>query len=307
MNIIRLYNQNRRTIWIAIIAIIFIIIAIHVLNDLVKKKNVEDNNTIINTITEKDYKNNLDISITLSDEDVKEEKELVIDQFIRYCNAGKINEAYNLLTDKCKEYVYPNIETFKKNYIDIVFNSKKLYSKERYIGSTYKVKLYEDMLSTGSISNSTIEDFYTIEKENTKINISGYIKEEQINKSASSNNIEVNVLSKKIFKEYEEYTLEVKNNTDKDILLDSMENTRTIYLEGNGNVKYYPLIHEKSINDLTIPKSVTKVVTLKFTKEYNSKSVVNALAFSNIIMDSKEYGLNSGNYTNRKGIIVKFK
>ena len=237
MNIIRLYNQNRRTIWIAIIAIIFIIIAIHVLNDLVKKKNVEDNNTIINTITEKDYKNNLDISITLSDEDVKEEKELVIDQFIRYCNAGKINEAYNLLTDKCKEYVYPNIETFKKNYIDIVFNSKKLYSKERYTGSTYKVKLYEDMLSTGSISNSTIEDFYTIEKENTKINISGYIKEEQINKSASSNNIEINVLSKKIFKEYEEYTLEVKNNTDKDILLDSMENTRTIYLEGNGNVK----------------------------------------------------------------------
>ena len=173
MNIIRLYNQNRRTIWIAIIAIIFIIIAIHVLNDLVKKENEKNKNTIINTITEKDYKNNLDISITLSDEDVKEEKELVIDQFIRYCNAGKINEAYNLLSDKCKEYVYPNVETFKKNYIDIVFNSKKLYSKDRYLGSTYKVKLYEDMLSTGNISNSTIEDFYTMENENgnTKLNI----------------------------------------------------------------------------------------------------------------------------------------
>ena len=81
-----------------------------------------------------------------------------------------------------------------------------------------------------------------------------------------------------------------------------MQNTRSIYIEGNGNVKYFPLIHEKSENDLTVPKNVSKKITLKFTKEYNSNSAAKSLIFSSIVMDKKE----SSN-TNKIGIKIELK
>ena len=174
MNIFRYYNQNRKTIWLVIIAIIILIIAIQAINGIIKsKRNDRENTTIIN---EKDYENNLNINVLISDEKVKEEKELVIDQFIRYCNASKIEEAYSLLTDNCKKQVFPNIEYFKQNYYNIHFSNTKLYSKEKFIANTYKVILYDDVLSTGSINKNAVEDYYTIETNDgiSKINISNY-------------------------------------------------------------------------------------------------------------------------------------
>ena len=100
-NIFRYYNQNKKTIWIAIIAIIIIIIAIQAINKIVKDKNSSNNpNNIVNY---EDYKNNPDINVLITEAEVKENGELIIDQFLRFCNANKIEEAYTLLTDSCKQ------------------------------------------------------------------------------------------------------------------------------------------------------------------------------------------------------------
>lgn len=289
MNIIRYYNQNKKSIWIIIIAIILIIIAIQALNSIVKNQN--SNRVVENTVKAEDYKNNLSVDILLSDTDVREEKELIVDQFIRYCNAKEIEKAYNLLTEDCKKNIFPTIEYFKQNYVEKIFNTKKLYSKEKFISSTYKVKLYEDILSTGNIDTSTVEDYYTIEKEDgkTKLNISNYIGYKQINTTSKGNIIEVKVIGKNVYKEYEEYELEVSNLTNKTILLDSKENTRTMYLTGKNNVKYYALSHELLQDELMLKPKMTKVVFIKFTKEYNSNTTINDLIFSDIIKDYELY------------------
>ena len=61
----------------------------------------------------------MDINEAVTEEQVKENKELIIDQFIKYCNSKDINNAYNLLSDDCKNEVFKNIETFNNNYIKV--------------------------------------------------------------------------------------------------------------------------------------------------------------------------------------------
>lgn len=307
MNIFRYYNQNRKFIWLVINAIIILIIALQAINDILKeqKQNRISSNNIIN---EKDYENNLNINVLISEEMVEKEDELIIDQFIRYCNVKKIQEAYELLTDNCKEELFPTIEIFKQNYWNIHFSTTKLYSKENFIGNTYKVKLYEDILSTGSINSNVIEDYYTLEKNKsiTKLNINHYIGDKNINNIKTDDNLTINVIKKQIYKEYEKYEIEITNLTYNTILLDSKENTKSMYLIGDNNVRYYSLSHEVQNENLVLKPKSTMTISIKYNKEYNSNRLVNQLVFSDIVLNYDLYkseGIKS-NYKDRKIIKV---
>lgn len=307
---IRLYNQNRVFIWITIIAIIFIIIAIQILNDLALE-NIKNKNKILNSniVNKEEIKDNLDIDIIIDDEEVKEEKELIIDQFIRYCHAKEIEKAYSLLSNDCKEELFPTLDDFKEKYYYKLFNTKKLYSKEVFYNNTYKVKYYDDMLATGKINDEVIEDYYTIQKENneTKLNISNFIYKMDLNRQKTINNLKIKVLEKQVYTEYEEYKLEVTNLTDKKILLDSKEKTKTMYLLGDKDVKLYCLSHEISIDELTIEAKSSKIIRLKFNKGYNVKSnTQEEINLTDIIYDYEEYKSldKKSEYKNRGSITI---
>lgn len=84
-----------------------------------------------------------------------------ISEFIDYCNEGKIQEAYTMLSDKCKEEKYSTIEEFKKMYVNKIFSiniCKYEIIKENDI---YVITLTQDMLITGK-TNSTIEQKYQV-------------------------------------------------------------------------------------------------------------------------------------------------
>ena len=305
MNIIRAYNQNRRTVWIIIIAFIFLFCVLRGLNAISEKKNNEEYQNYLNdlqTPKEEDYKDNPDIKVTISDEKVEEKKELIIDQFIRYCNAKNINEAYNLLSENCKKYVYPTKDIFEKNYVNKIYNTTKLYSKEYYFSGTYKVKLYEDMTSTGKVSDMSIEDYFTIDESETypKLNISGYIKNEKydndIENGSGNSYVKINVTNRAVFRDYEEYTIEIKNLTNKDIRIDSLEDTRSTYMTDTHGVKYYAMLHEKTQDDLIVPNGAKKIVVLKFNKVYGKNSNIKSITFSDIILDNKKYSSSNNKY-----------
>ena len=311
--LIRFYNQNRRTIWIVVFAVVLLIACISALNNISKmnsEKRAEVVKEINTGINEKDYIANPNIQVTISDDEVNENKNLIIDQFIRYCNAGQVQSAYALLSDSCKQYVYPTIELFNSSYVNKIFNTTRLYSKEHYTRQTYKVSFYEDIASTGKIIDTAIEDYYTITKNedgNVRLNINNYIEEKTINKKSSNKNLEVSILNKRVFKEYEEYTLEVKNLTEKEIKIDSLESTRKLYLSKDSNFKYYCLLHEKTDNELIVFPKSTKKINLKFNMEYNSNNYANGITISDIILDNTEYEklLNKTNYTNRGTISIE--
>lgn len=288
MNIFRYYHQNRKMIWLVIIAIIILIIAIQALNNSVKNQNKNNSNNIIN---EKEYENNLNINVLISEEKVKEDEELIIDQFLRYCNAKKVEEAYALISEDCKKELFPTIEYFKQNYYNPQFSTTKLYSKEHFTGNTYKIKLYDDILTTGSVNNNSTEDYFTIKKENNsvKLNISNYIDSKNINKSSTNDKLQVKVIKKQIYKEYEKYEIQITNLTYDTILLDSKENTKSMYLVGENNVRYYSLSHELLNENLIIKPKATISIFIKYNKEYNSNKIVNQLVFSDVILNYDLY------------------
>ena len=303
MNIFRYYNQNRKMIWLVIIAIVILIIAIQALNNIVKNENKNKANNLIN---EKEYENNLNINVLISEEEVKEDEELIIDQFLRYCNAKKVEEAYALLSEDCKKELFPTIEYFKQNYYNLHFSTTKLYSKGTFIGNTYKVKLYDDILTTGSINSNSTEDYFTIKKEDNsvKLNISNYIDSKNINKSSTNDNLQVKVISKQIYKEYEKYEIQITNLTYNTILLDSKENTKSMYLVGENNVRYYSLSHELLNENLIVKPKATISISIKYNKEYNSNKIVNQLVFSDVILDYDLYKEKKSEYENRETIKV---
>lgn len=289
MNIFRSYNKNRKEIWFAIIAIIFIIIAIKTINLIVKNSNEARKNINKNMILTTTKENKIPLNETITNEAVKEEKELIIDQFIRYCNNREIELAYNLLSSDCKEKLFPTKEVFIRNYYNSNFSQFKLYSKERFYNNTYLVKLHKNYLETGIIDNTNIQDYYTIVKQEneTKLNIAGYIETKKVNNSYKDENVKIKVLSKDVYKEYETYNIEISNLTYNTILLDTKKSTKSIYLTGNSeNVKYYAYSYEIRDEDLEVAFMATKVINIRFIKEYTKTQAVSGMVFSNVIYDN---------------------
>ena len=84
-----------------------------------------------------------------------------ISQFIEYCNEGKTEMAYAMLSEKFKEEKYGTIEEFEEEYINKVFNISICEYQIINNLDTYKIILTQDMLITGS-ANSKIEQEYKI-------------------------------------------------------------------------------------------------------------------------------------------------
>lgn len=302
MNLIRFYNKNRHAIWITIVVIILIFGVMKTLNNL-SKNNAKDKSSSTNNSTTTYNKNNYSIiSGTNMPNEVTSQSTNIIDNFIKYCNEKDISSAYNLLSNDCKETLYLTEEEFKNNYVNKIFSSYKMYDKRAWINTnssyTYSIKITEDLLSTGgNKEDMSIQDYYTLVKENGeyKLNINNYIGKEEINKTKAENGIEVYVIEKKTYIDYEIYTIKVKNNTQNEVILDSKEDTKTVYLTDTNNYNYVAFLNELSLDDITIKSGMTQTIKIKFNKSYNPKNVEKSIVFTNIILNYQEYLNNKNN------------
>lgn len=95
------------------------------------------------------------IALQQKQDEKKQEREY-ISKFIDYCNTGKIDEAYSMLSETCKKEKYSTIEKFKSQYINKMFNVYICSYKIKKDDNIYRVILTEDMLVTGK-SNSNKE------------------------------------------------------------------------------------------------------------------------------------------------------
>lgn len=286
---VRFYNQYRKIFWTIVFAIILIVITLQALNNYAKESK-QNSSGINNTTT---Y-NNIQNPAIVGD-NIKEQTSIkltqIIDSFIKYCNNGEIDEAYNLLSDDCKRVVFPTVEEFKNKYYNKIFETYRIYNLTAWISNngyiTYRVEILEDILSTGNTSEINIEDYYTIVKQNNeyKLNIGNYVKTEKINKVASLENTNFMVLERDVFINYEIYKMKVENNTNKRILVDSKKNTKTAYVTDQNDVKYIAFLNEISKNDLTILSGMSKEINIKFNKEYNPNYKDNYIEFTDIILD----------------------
>lgn len=313
-NIIRKFNQNRKMIIFDLIIIALVIIVIQVVNSIIKNNNKEAQNE---NITQNNYSSYSKPKTVLKEETVvteENEKSVdVVDTFIKYCNEKNPTEAYKLLSDDCKEQLFSTEEEFINDYYAHFFNTSKKYEYELWISNygryTYKIKLYEDnLMSTGGQDTTYIEEYYTIVNKDDKyfLNINGYVDNKKIDKSASNNNITITAKEKDIFMEYETYIIEIHNQTNKNILIDSKENTDTMYISDENENKYPSYIHEVSRERLRIGPNQKRTVKIKYTKQYTSSLSSKKIVFSDIILDYDLYKqkANTKEYIGRSEISI---
>ena len=145
-------------------------------------------------------------------------------------------------------------------------------------------------MTTGNLSEG-IQDYITIVKENNelKLNVNNYIGKEEINIEQLVDNINFNVIEKHIYVDYEIYKLKISNQSDNNIVLDKLQDPKTIYLQDDNEIKYYAYSNELISSMLKINKNFSTEINIKFSKSYSSSNVeLKSIVFSGIVIEGKE-------------------
>lgn len=296
-NLIRFFNQNRKKIFWIILIIVFLLLLIQLLDWIAQNRTNQDiiisNNSSINDkadelVTDKSLVSGQTISSSYLNSATD-----VINKFVDYCNKGELQKAYNMLTDECKEVMFSNVNSFKRIYYDGNFNGeKKSCTIENWLGNTYKVNFTGDILSTGDLKNlGTTEDYITIVEsgDEYKININEFISRKESNKSTEYNGVEIKIETIDTYMDYEIYNLSVINNTENSIFLGDCNNSKSIYLLDNNDMKYYFYGNEIAQNQLIITSNNKTNIKIKFSNSFSSSRKIKKLMFSEVIFDYNQY------------------
>lgn len=292
--LMRFYNRNRRKILIFILIIAFLFLILRVVNEFEKNKsnNIYTNNT---TETEK-LSNSVNSNKSLITGEKLDSKKIsknteIIDKFLKLCKKHDIDNSYQLISNSCKEQLFNTKESFKENYIDIMFDKKDgLYTIENWYNDTYKINITENILSTGKENNYSKQDYITIVEEDgiIKLNINSFVGKTELKGEKELRSINIKIKNKLQYMNYTIFEIEVTNNNEESILLDSLENINDTYIQDYNKTKYYLYTHEISKDDLLIPQRSTKKLTLKFYSKNILSKTIDILVFKNVILN---YGI----------------
>ncbi len=288
--LMRFYNQNRKAIIRAILIIALFFVILIIFNN--NKKNNYDT-LKINTNTEKIKSDSVttDRSIITGEEieSNKINKDVeVIEEFINFCKLKDVKNAYSLLSNSCKELQFKSESELNNIYFEIFFkNSNIIYTIENWYNDTYKITIRENALSTGKISQYEKQDYITIVEENgeKRLNINNFLYKKDINSKKNFNEIEVNIVSEQQYMDYLILDIEIKNNMDFQILMDDLQEIKSVYIQDDNESKYSLYTHEFEKNELLILPKESKKIKLKFYSKYISTKNINKLVFSNVIIN----------------------
>lgn len=300
-SIIRFYNLNKGKIWRIIIIVVAIILLIQVLNSIAKKSREESSNVVNDETSNKSQTsskspNVMQTQVSTGGSDVSKSdarnNQMLIANFVSYCNNKSITDAYNMLSEECKKELFSTEEEFNNKYLKKIFTNKKDYNIEAWkntsVGVTYRVTYVDDILSTGKVGTNT-EDYITVDG-NGKLNIFRFIGSEKLNKSASNDIATIQILDKAVYDDYEKYSIRVTNNTKNTIMINRKEDNDGIYTVYSGSSeKYSAFISEIYEQNLTIEANQTKYLSIRINKLYTGDSAVKKMVFSDIIKNKKEF------------------
>ena len=299
--LLRIYNQNRGLVIAIVCTIALIMVILQILNNLVAQDREARRQNILSTTpvptdSKTIYQNSTSVLTGEKVQNIGQDTE-VIKEFVKYCNDGEIEKAYNMLTADCKARIYPSLEYFKKVYFDRIFTDKRMYQLENWYSTrnftTYYIRYTEDVLSSGNISaESNQGDYITVvnQGDRKELNISSYVGASNINRSSTVDGVTVTVSKIHYYMDYTVLTLKVRNNTQNAICIDTKEKTGTMYLYDTNGVKYTAALNEKSVEEFTIRRNMGVNIDIKFNKIYNPESRdLDGLKLKDIVLNYENY------------------
>ncbi len=298
-NLRHFYYQNKQKIWKVVLIIAFILGIIYFLNYLQKNgsnsNNLASNNkdTIYSDQQNKTYISN---QSAVSGQTVTEKEvqtiNSTISKFLQYCKNKQYEQAYNMLSDDCKENEYDTLEKFQDKYIGAKFNKDALYEIEKWMNNTYKISIANDLLSTGNVNDTQRQvEYITIVEENDiqKLNINSYIGKSDINKEITKDDIKITAVSERIYMDYEIYDFKIENISNNTIKVDSLEKIGTMYLVDASGNKYNAYANEILDDEIEIRKKHDSNISIKYANTYSSRNNIKKIVFENVILDYIKY------------------
>lgn len=298
------FKDNRTKLIIILIIIALIILFIKAVNKYTFKIRGESSSSNYTTAFQKDENNKLEYEVINNGDSnssikIKENtinnSENAIKAFIYYCNNKQVKYAYNMLTDECKEALYPTQELFDKNYCQKNFDTVKQCNYTNYldINNIYRLVIKTDSLVTGSVnSENDVIEYITVVKNNGefKLNISGFVKKENLNKQSKNEYLEAEVLEKITYIDSELYTVKINNTTLVDMILSDMTNKYDIYIADANENKSYIISNEYTQDDVTIKYKSDSIVKLKFNRKYTSENKkIKKIVFNNVLLINRQH------------------
>ena len=316
--IVRFYNQNRIIIWLSIISIAIVIITIKKLNAEYKPYNDVNNSSSSNNTTAiianksntlNTESNNTEKNDTKIDSQEITSKKQAIKTFLDLCKANEVDNAYNMISDDCKLVLYPTKEDFLSKYYNIYFDTEKVFEITNWDSNIYKVEIYDDPIMTGNTGKTNLVIDYmcvNVSNDTYKINLSGFLRKELMNINKTDTYLNVNVMDRQIFKDYEIYTLNIKNLTKADVYIDNIISSN-MYIEDGKKNCFYVNVSDYTEEDFKILANSEKMVKLKFNRTYNSENTgSNKLIFGNMIIQNKKYAIKTTTETNQIEVKERF-
>jgi predicted Zn-dependent protease len=269
-------KKYRRIIIITLIALAIVYVVNYILKNLPEEE-----------IPKTTYTPN--ISVMAEDEVPEKWHETIestIDTFVQRCNNKEYEAAYNMISDDCKEAVYPTLSSFQK-FVDAKFKTKRSYSIQNFsnVGKQYiyDVNLMEDLMATGLTGKELYTDeekfVFTEDDESLKLAISGFVRKNDLNIFAEDENLKVNIDCKYVFYDYELYKVTITNKTEHSIVIaDGTTNDEVVLntgadIRGEKYVKSYGIVLEPG---------ESKNYTFEFTKYCDDGSAPIYIMFNNI-------------------------
>ena len=300
--LIRLYNQNREFVIAISIIVALILIVIYTLNSIIAKdqerKLNEMSNLVNSSINDKTAIHQNDKSAITGEKVENNESNIqTIKQFIKCCNEGEYELAYSMLSEECKQELYPSLERFKSVYIDRIFTIKRLYTLENWYSSrdydTYFVRYSEDVLATGNVNSSdNMSDYITVDRSKNKnyLNISEFVGYEDIGKSKTLNGVTITINKLYMYMDYTILDITVVNSTGSTISIDTKEKKQTMYLYDGRSIKYEALLNENGEKTLQVISKAKNNIRIKFSKMYNPDSrIIAGIKFEDIVLNYENY------------------
>lgn len=288
--LIKFYNQNRKAIIKAILIIAFLFILLMIFNNNAKNnRQIPKVNSELETIasnnvlTDKSLVTGDSINTKKINEDVD-----IIEKFLNNCKTNNIEQAYNYISNLCKDQLFGTMNDFKSIYVDLFFNNKNiLYTIENWYDNTYRINIKENALTTGKNTEYSKQDYITVVEENNekRLNIDGFINRKEINKQKISDEINIKIIDMLQYMDYTVVNIEIQNNSETQFLLDDLENIKSIYIQDNNDVKYNLYTHELAQNELLVLPKQSKKLRLKFYSKFISTKSINKIVFSNVFIN----------------------
>jgi len=232
----------------------------------------------------------------------QEKIKTAMDEYVKHCNNKEYEEAFALITDDCKEYLFDNNIIMFQKYVDSLFNNRKIYNYQSFSNFDsyyiYDVTILDDIGATGTTGNyGTYTEKFTFVRQsdgNFKISTGDFIRKVNVNKQLEDSNMIVKLNS--YYQSYNKvsYDITIINRTDK--YLDIADGTMgaEITLNVNGDKRTATNL---SNAEVVIRPGASDTFTLIFDKYFDDNKNATQINFNCVRLIENYDGTNADTAT----------